>query len=154
MLLLSNILKPSGVDLALEMEDLEQGIECLARRLEGDPGMSNWAGFHAALKLSGKPVGSQSLLSHTRTDHVSTMLMAAGRLPAGKSSPDDVPGASEDGVHFIFLIAVPMTLAAEYLRMVGALARGLRNPDVVAQLRETGSPEEFVRILCAEAEAL
>ena len=152
MLTLTDILKPGHVDLALDTADLEQGIDHLARRLEDDAGMLDYAAFHAALKLGGKPVGEQSLLSHTRTDHVSTMLMAAGRLPAGK--PGTTSSALNEGVHFLFLIAVPKTLANEYLRLVGALARSMRNPAIVAELRETGSTEEFVRILCAETEAL
>jgi mannitol/fructose-specific phosphotransferase system IIA component (Ntr-type) len=153
-LTLADILKPRHVDLALATDDPEQGMDALARRLEGDAGMGNWEAFHAELKLTGKPIGVQSLLSHLRTDHVSAMLMAAGRLPLTESGPDGLAADSAQNVHFLFLIAVPMTLASEYLQIVGALARSLRNPDIVAALRETASPEEFVRILCTEAAAM
>jgi mannitol/fructose-specific phosphotransferase system IIA component (Ntr-type) len=154
MLTLADILKPRHVDLALGTKDLEQGIESLARRLEGDAGMLNWTAFRAALKQGAKPIGAHSFLSHIRTDHVSTMLMAAGRLSEERPGSGTPANNSVENVHFLFLIAVPMTLASEYLRMVGALARSLRNPAIVAQLRETGSVEDFVRILCAEAEAM
>jgi mannitol/fructose-specific phosphotransferase system IIA component (Ntr-type) len=153
MLTLADILKPRHIDLALAPHDLDAEISALAGRLEGDIGMLNWEAFHAALKLGGKPIGTQSILSHVRTDHVSTMLMAAGRFADG-GVEGPAPVDSAEKVHFLFLIAVPMTLASEYLQMVGALARSLRNSAIVGQLRETGSPEEFVRILCAEAAAM
>ncbi len=144
MLSLSDILKPRSVDLALGTAEVEAGIEKLAHLLAEDPGMLNWTAFHHELKHAGTPVGDGSILAHLRTDHVSTMMMAAGRLPP-------IPG---DGPGFLFLIVVPKTLASEYLRMVGALARSLRNPVLLENLRDTASKEEFVEILCSEAAAL
>jgi mannitol/fructose-specific phosphotransferase system IIA component (Ntr-type) len=153
-LILPDILKPRHVDLALATNDPAQGFDALARRLEDDVSVTSREAFHAAIKRCGKPIGTQSLLSHIRTDHVSTMLMAAGRMPLDNSAPGIAPVGAVQEVHFLFLIAVPMTLAADYLRMVGALARSLRNPQIVRQLRETASAQDFVRILCAEAAAM
>ncbi len=151
MLTLADILKPRNVDLALPTHDPARGFAELGRLLETDPGMVNRQAFHAALKLCGKPVGTQSLLSHLRTDHVSSMLLAAGRMPRGRPQTAPVPLVDGHEVRFLFLIVVPMTLAAEYLQMVGALARSLRNPRIDSELWETANPDEFVRILCAEA---
>jgi mannitol/fructose-specific phosphotransferase system IIA component (Ntr-type) len=151
---LADILKPPHVDLSLGTDDPAQGIEHLARLLQGDPGIVHWEAFHAALQRGGSPVGTHALLSHVRTDQVSTMLMAAGRTPELKSIPTTSIDGSAQAVNFLFVIAVPMTLAADYLRIVGALARSLRNPAIIAALRATRSAAEFVHILCAEAEEM
>jgi mannitol/fructose-specific phosphotransferase system IIA component (Ntr-type) len=117
--------------------------------------MMRWEAFDAEVKREGKPIGSQSLLSHVRTDHVSAMLLAAGRIEAAPAAA--AAAAADEGVggaRFIFLIAVPITLAADYLRIVGALARSLRNPAIIKALQGTERPEDFVCILCDEAAEL
>ena len=153
MLTLADILKPRHVDLALDEVDSAGAIDKLARRLEGDPGMSNWAAFQAELKHSGKPIGDHAILVHVRTDHVSAMLMAAGRRRSAFGGESEL-AADLETWRFVFLVAVPNTLASEYLRLVGALARILRNPVIVSAITDTVSPEEFVQILCAEAASM
>jgi hypothetical protein len=154
-LALSDILRPAQVDLALATLEPEKALHALSRLLQGAPGMMHWEAFDAEVKRDGKPIGSQSLLSHVRTDHVSAMLLAAGRIEADPAAA--ALAAADEGVggaRFIFLIAVPITLAAEYLRIVGALARSLRDPAIIKALQKTRSAEDFVRILCDEAAAI
>jgi hypothetical protein len=149
MLTLPDILRGQQVDLALSTHETDKALHALSRLLQGAPGMMRWDAFDAEVKRDGKLIGSQSLLSHVRTDHVSAMLLAAGRIEADPAAAASAAAdAGVGGARFIFLIAVPNTFAADYLRIVGALARSLRNPAIIKALQQTGSPDDFVRILC------
>ena len=44
-------------------------------------------------------------------------------------------------------IAVPTALAADYLRIVGLIARVFKDPEVEEQLRTVQTPAEFIEIL-------
>ena len=50
-------------------------------------------------------------------------------------------------VRYIFCIGVPKALATDYVRIVGLLARILKQPKTEAALRDAKSPEEFINQL-------
>ena len=79
-------------------------------------------------------------IPHARTNAVSSMIMSIGRSTEGIA----VPGR-EMRIHYIFAVGVPTAWAADYLRIVGALARMFKNPKAEAQLRSAGIPRHSRR---------
>jgi len=72
------------------------------------------------------------------------MVMAAGRSTRGIA----VRGV-EAPIHFVFVIGVPLALAADYLRIIGALARIFKDDGAKERLRGAKTAEEFVQMLAS-----
>jgi PTS system nitrogen regulatory IIA component len=70
------------------------------------------------------------------------MVMAAGYSQAGIGR-----GEGKPRVHYVFVIGVPVTMAADYLRIVGALARIFIKAEDDPQLLSAGSAQEFIDLL-------
>jgi len=70
------------------------------------------------------------------------MVMSVGRSAAGIAFPGvDLP------VRYIFCIAVPRALAADYLRIVGLLARVFKDPTAERELHAADTPSGFIALL-------
>ena len=87
--------------------------------------------------------GSSLCIAHVRTNTVNAMVMAAGR------SVEGIPlEGSSSNVRLVFVIGVPVALASDYLRMIGALARIFRTANGVEELISATTPEDFLERLC------
>lgn len=150
MITLGDILKPRHVALAMAAADVPSALDQLARRLQGDARITNWPGFYEALKR-GADAGLTVLscgaaLCHARTEGVAEIVMSAGRLVEEIAEParPDRPGIA---FKILFVIGLPPTMASEYLRMVGALARALKDASAAEQIGRASTADEFVEIL-------
>ena len=126
MITISDILHTDQIDLDLKMINQEEAIHHVASMLREDDRVKDWNVFYQGLS-STQPClaaagGTEICIPHTRTESVSNMVMSAGRSKAGIA----VPGV-EWPVHFIFVIGVPKELAADYLRIIGAMTRIFRD---------------------------
>jgi mannitol/fructose-specific phosphotransferase system IIA component (Ntr-type) len=150
MITIADILLPSDIDLDVKMTNRQEAINHVAALLKEDDRVNDWSAFYAGLASKQPCVaaagGSEICIPHARTDGVSTMVMSAGRSTKGI-----VIEEAGTRVHFIFVIGVPVALAADYLRIIGALARMFKNPLTKEHLWQAKGPEEFLRLL-AEAE--
>ena len=100
-------------------------------------------GVHASAPCLPEPSGGFALcIPHTRGESVSSMVMSVGRSETGIAFP-----GVELPVRYIFCIAVPRALAADYLRIVGLLARVFKDRQMEGALREAKTAEEFVDVL-------
>lgn len=151
---ISQLLDPSRVVLDLPATRRVQAIKEVAQRLEGLPQITSFAGFYSELlvreRLDTTCIGHGVALPHARTDHASGIVMAAGRCQAGVNfeKPDQI-------VRLIFVLATPKALVREYLEVVGALCRLLKDPAVRTALLEAPSSEAFIdRMAAAEAEQI
>lgn len=150
MITLAETLKPRHVALSMEAADLTSALDQLARLLQGDSRITNWPDFHEVLKRGAGAgftvLSCGAVLCHARTEGVSGIAMSAGRLAKDIAGPArwESPGAA---FRFLFVIGLPPTMASEYLRMVGALARALKDADTVEQIGRVSTAEEFVAIL-------
>jgi mannitol/fructose-specific phosphotransferase system IIA component (Ntr-type) len=148
MITIADILHPEQIDLDLKMTNQEEAINHVAALLREDDRVTDWNVFYQGLSSKQPCVaaasGSEICIPHTRTDSVTGMVMSAGRSKAGIV----VPGA-EWPIHFIFVIGVPVALAADYLRIIGAMTRIFRDPDAKERLRRTEKPEEFLQLLAS-----
>jgi PTS system nitrogen regulatory IIA component len=146
MITIADILQPKHVELDLRASDETDAVRQVAALLKNDERMLDWPGFYDGLK-SRTPCVAVSpdfeiCIPHVRTNCVSAMVMSVGRSEKGVEFAK-VP----QKVRYIFAIGVPVALAADYLRIIGALARIFKAPSTEAALHGTASAEEFVRLL-------
>jgi len=153
MITIPDILTPRQVLLELAATTAEAAILEVAQQLRGNDRVLDWGKFVDALRTGSSCVSNENgygiCIPHARTPHVGSMVMAAGRSQKGVFFPE--PGIQ---VHYLFVIGVPAALAADYLRIIGALARTFRSPKSEAALREAETKEEFIRLLGANERSL
>lgn len=148
MITIGDILHEGSIDLRLKMLNREEAIYQVASLLREDERVNDWNTFYEGLKSKDPCVAvaadTQICIPHTRTNAVNSMVMSVGRSDGGIQE-----GEHAGELHFIFVIGVPVALAADYLRIIGALARIFKNRATERRLREAQKPDEFLRILAA-----
>jgi mannitol/fructose-specific phosphotransferase system IIA component (Ntr-type) len=139
-------LRPSGVELDLQTDNLPEAVYQVALLLQRNPHVLDWDKLYNGLQGGDvcMPAGDdfEICIPHARTNCVSTMVMSVGRSRVGIA----VPG-SKNKVHYIFVVGVPVAMASNYLRIIGALSRTLKDPQAEKELRTAKTGEEFVAIL-------
>ena len=148
MITIADILHPEDIDLELKMSNQEEAINHVAALLKEDDRVTDWNAFYKGLAgqqpCIGAAGGTGICIPHTRTHSVTGMVMSAGRSRNGIAVKD-----AQGPVHFVFVIGVPAALAADYLRIIGALARIFKDPTTKEKLRQTQDVEEFVELLAS-----
>ena len=143
----SDILLPECLRLSLSSANEKEAVWDVSMLLKTDTRVADWRCFHDHLKTTLIETGPtrKVFLAHARTDAVTTMVMSAGRR-----------GNEEAGgvVEYFFVIGVPLQMAADYLRIIGALARVFRDNDAEQALRKASEPGRFISILAGKAAAL
>jgi fructose-specific phosphotransferase system IIA component len=99
-------------------------------------------------RVSNTALGHDVAIPHARTDQCSDILVAVGRSSAG------IDFEAKDGqpVRLIFLIGTPKQMVTDYLRVVGNLARLLRQDTLRQRLLDAPDAAAFIKII-EEAEA-
>ena len=148
MITIADILNPEQIDLDLKMSNQEEAVNHVAALLREDERVTDWNVFYQGLS-STRPCladaeGTEVCIPHTRTDSVTGMVMSAGRSQTGIF----VPGAAS-AIHFVFVIGVPQALAADYLRIIGALARIFKGGPAKDRLRKAETAGEFLQLLAS-----
>lgn len=147
MMTLGDILQPANVLLDLSATRPADVIDEVAAPLQRDPRVLDWEAVRSALQ-SGAPCLADEgadfaiCLPHARTDAVMDMVISVGRAREGLA----FPGTAQP-VRYIFCIAVPRAMAADYLRLVGMLMRLLRDHEVESLVRQSETPEAFLSAL-------
>jgi len=148
MITIADILQPRDIELELKTTNQEEAINQVASLLKEDERVKDWNEFYKGLGSKQPCVaaagGTEICIPHTRTDSVTGMVMSVGRSAKGiQVKGADLP------VHFVFVIGVPVALAADYLRIIGALARIFKDPAARSGLRQAATAEEFLQLLGA-----
>jgi len=146
MITIADILHPQDIDLELKSTNQEEAINHAASLLKEDERVTDWNEFYKGLGAKQPCVaaagGTEICIPHVRTNSVTSMVMSVGRSLKGIAVKGaDIP------VHFVFVIGVPIALAADYLRIIGALARIFKDPAVKDKLRQAATAEEFLQLL-------
>ena len=147
MITVADILHAEHVVLDLAAVTPHAAIEEVAALVKNDVAVDDWsallAGVHAVYPCLPESEGGFSIcIPHTRGECVSAMVMSVGRSVAGVPFPDvELP------VRYVFCIAVPRALAADYLRIVGLLARVFKDPAAERELRAAATPTDFIALL-------
>ena len=148
---ISQLLDPSRIVLDVQATKRTNAINEVARRLEGIPQLTNFGAFYTELlareRLDTTCIGNEIALPHARTDHTTEIVMAVGRSSGGVLFEN-----SNQTVRLMFVLATPKSRAQDYLLVVGALCRLLKDPVLRAALLEAQTPEAFIDVI-AQAEA-
>jgi len=148
---ISQLLDPSRIVLDVQATKRTHAINEVARRLEGIPQLTNFGAFYTELlareRLDTTCIGNEIALPHARTDHTTEIVMAVGRSASGVLFEN-----SNQTVRLMFVLATPKSRAQDYLLVVGALCRLLKDAALRAALLEATSPEAFIDLI-AQAEA-
>jgi mannitol/fructose-specific phosphotransferase system IIA component (Ntr-type) len=145
---ISSLLQPSHIVLGLTGSRRTDALRDIARRLEGHAEVTSYAGFYEELlardRLDTTCLGNGVALPHARTEHVGRIVMAAGRSEAG--IPFDDTG---EIVKLVFVLGTPKSKPGDYLAIVSALCKILRDPADRNALLAAPTPEAFIAALAA-----
>jgi PTS system nitrogen regulatory IIA component len=146
MITIADILRPEHVALDVQGRTPEVAIGEVAAPLRTDERVLDWevllAGFHKVAPCLPASSEFAICIPHTRTDQVTSLVMSVGRSLHGVAFPGTaIP------VRYLFCIGVQLALAADYLRIVGLLARIVKDPASEQRLRTAASGVEFVHAL-------
>jgi len=141
MIALEDALTVRNIALDVEVKDAAEAVAKAVGLLKNDVQMLDWDAFAKAVvdreKSSGTSVGGGLMLPHGRGEFVRELAMSFLRLRA----PLQMGG---EEVRFVIAVAVPSSMAAEYLRLVGALARVFRDAKAQAKLGSFGTSAELL----------
>ena len=147
MITIGDLLLHDHVSLDVQARHSKEAIDEVAALVKTSPEVLDWEallkGVHASAPCLPEPGGGFALcIPHTRGECVNGMVMSVGRSEKGIPWPAvDLP------VRYIFCIAVPRALAADYLRIVGLLARVFKDRQTESALRAVTTSAEFVELL-------
>jgi mannitol/fructose-specific phosphotransferase system IIA component (Ntr-type) len=147
MITIADLLRPDHIALQTRATEPKSVIDEVAAPLKSVPAVLDWhallKGVHASAPCLPEPAGGFALcIPHTRGECVSEMVMSVGRSESGVIFPNvELP------VRYVFCIAVPRALAADYLRIVGLLARVFKDRSAETELRAAATGAEFVELL-------
>jgi mannitol/fructose-specific phosphotransferase system IIA component (Ntr-type) len=141
MIRIREILLPENVLLDLPAGSREEGIQKVAESLKADTRILDWEQFYRDL-LERDECAKVNLqfgvtLPHTRTDAVTRMVMAFGRLARPVQNSDEL-------IQFILMFGIPKTMDAEYLRLVGVLMRVFRSEESRRDLLTAEKPSKIL----------
>ena len=148
---ITSLLKPEQINLDVTATAKEPALREIAGLLANHESVKDFeVFFNEVLQrelVSNTALGHAVAIPHARTDQCQQIVFAVGRSTAGIAfeAKDDQP------VQLVFLIGTPKAMVADYLRVVGNLARLLRRDDLRQQLLEVESAEAFIQAL-ADAE--
>jgi mannitol/fructose-specific phosphotransferase system IIA component (Ntr-type) len=143
MIRISEILLPEHILLDLATPTREEAVRMVAESLRGDSRIADWPLFLKTLSESERSAQTNCTLGltipHNRTDAVTSMVMALGRLKT------PVKAASVE-IRYIVIIGIPETMDAEYLRLVGVLMRVFRDDRFRATLDSATKPQAVLKV--------
>jgi mannitol/fructose-specific phosphotransferase system IIA component (Ntr-type) len=147
------LLDPARIVLHLQSTKRTAALNEIARLLDGHPQVANFAGFYEELlardRLDTTCLGNGVALPHARTEHVREIVLAVGRSDAGI-----VVDQAGEIVRLFFVLGTPKSKPGDYLAVVSALCRILRDPANRAAFLAAATPEEFITAVRAAEEKL
>ncbi len=152
--LLSKLLDPARIHLAVSSATRSAALNEVARQLDGHPHVTNYQGFYTELlardRLDTTCLGNEIALPHARTEHVSDLGLAIGRSTAG------VPFENgNQNVRLLFVLGTPKNNPMGYLQVVSILCKIFKDPANREALLTATTPETFATaLLAAEAKIL
>ena len=140
---LSSLLAPERIILSLQSTKRTAALQETAKLLEADPNVANFQGFYNELlareRLDTTCLGNEVALPHARTEHVKKIVLAVGRSEAGVLFEN-----SNQNVKLMFVLGTPKNNPTDYLILVGALCRLIKDESSRAALLAASTPEAFI----------
>jgi len=140
---LSKLLDPARIALALTSTKRTAAIHEVAKLLDGHPDVANHDGFYQELlardRLDTTCLGNEIAIPHARTEHVKKIVVAIGRSEGGVHFEN-----SNQNVRLMFVLGTPKNNPSDYLILVGALCRLIKDESNRAALLSSPTPEAFL----------
>jgi mannitol/fructose-specific phosphotransferase system IIA component (Ntr-type) len=140
---LSKLLDPSRITLAVQNTKRTAAINEVARLLENHPDVANFQNFYNELlareRLDTTCLGNEIALPHARTEHVKKIVLAVGRSAEGVLFEN-----SNQTVRLMFVLGTPKSNPTDYLILVGALCRLIKDAAAREALMAAPTPEAFI----------
>lgn len=140
---LSKLLDPARITLAVQSTKRTNAINEVAKLLESHPDVANFQGFYNELlareRLDTTCLGNEIALPHARTEHVKKIVLAVGRSTDGVLFEN-----SNQTVKLMFVLGTPKNNPTDYLILVGALCRLIKDAASRDALMAAPTPEAFI----------
>jgi mannitol/fructose-specific phosphotransferase system IIA component (Ntr-type) len=140
---LSKLLDPARITLAVQSTKRTAAINEVARLLETHPDIANFQNFYNELlareRLDTTCLGNEIALPHARTEHVKKIVLAVGRSTEGVLFEN-----SNQTVKLMFVLGTPKSNPTDYLILVGALCRLIKDSASRDLLMSAATPEAFI----------
>ena len=140
---LSTLLDPSRITLAIQSTKRTTALNEVAKLLESHPDVANFQGFYNELlareRLDTTCLGNEVALPHARTEHVKKIVLAVGRSQDGVLFEN-----SNQNVRLMFVLGTPKSNPTDYLILVGALCRLIKDPTSREALLAAPTPDAFI----------
>ncbi|HVT72803.1 MAG TPA: PTS sugar transporter subunit IIA [Lacunisphaera sp.] len=140
---LSSLLAPERIVLSVQSTKRTAALQEIARRLEHDPNIANFPGFYNELlareRVDTTCLGNEVALPHARTEHVKKIVLAVGRSDQGVFFEN-----SNQTVKLLFVLGTPKNNPTDYLILVGALCRLIKEESSRAALLAAPTAEAFI----------
>lgn len=150
---LSSLLDPSRITLHIQSPKRTVALNQVARLLDGHPDVSNFQAFYNELlareRLDTTCLGNEIALPHARTEHVQKIVMAVGRSDGGVLFEN-----SNQNVRLMFVLGTPKSNPTDYLQVVSALCKILKDARNRDAMMNASTPEEFIAAVTAAEEKL
>ena len=149
---IATLLSPETIRLELQAKQKIPALREVAELLAQNKCVGDFEAFFNEIlqreRVSNTALGHDVAIPHARTDQCSDILVAVGR------STEGIDFEAKDGqpVRLIFLIGTPKQMVTDYLRVVGNLARLLRQDSLRQHLLEAPDAAAFIKTI-EEAEA-
>lgn len=141
---LSKLLDPARITLTVQSTKRTNAINEVARLLETHPDVANFQGFYNELlareRLDTTCLGNEIALPHARTEHVKKIVLAVGRSTEGVLFEN-----SNQMVKLMFVLGTPKNNPTDYLILVGALCRLIKDAASRDALMAAPTPEAFIQ---------
>ncbi|PAW65418.1 MAG: PTS glucose transporter subunit IIA [Opitutia bacterium Tous-C1TDCM] len=145
---ITSLLDPARINLRVQSTKRTAALNEIARQLESHPDVVNYAGFYDELlardRLDTTCLGNAVALPHARTEHVKKIVMAVGRADNGIAF--DTNG---EIVRLFFVLGTPKTKPGDYLAVVSALCKILKDPADRETFLKAETPEAFIAAIAA-----
>jgi len=141
------LLRPDAINLNLRARQKTDALREVAALLQKANCVKNFDAFFQEIiereRVSNTALGQDVAIPHARTEQCTEILIAVGR------SSEGIDFDAKDGqpVRLIFLIGTPKQMVTEYLRVVGNLARLLRQDQLRQNLLVAPDAATFIQIV-------
>ncbi len=140
---LSKLLDPARITLAVQSTKRTAALNEVAKLLETHPDVANFQGFYHELlareRVDTTCLGNEIALPHARTEHVKKIVLAVGRSASGVLFEN-----SNQTVKLMFVLGTPKSNPTDYLILVGALCRLIKDEPNRLALLNAATPEAFI----------
>ena len=144
---IASLLRVEQIKLEIQARQKTAALREVAEMLTKNNCVANFDAFFQEIlereRVSNTALGHDVAIPHARTEQCSEILVAVGRSTAGI----DFEAKDSQPVRLIFLIGTPKQMVTDYLRVVGNLARLLRQDAVRQQLFDAPDVASFIKVI-------